>query len=203
MDGGDTPADVGRYAYALILNGRVDEARAFIEAVDANCFVRPGIMIRHPETWDEPCDFSRDQQTPMVIAYEALGHPNLHKIYQRHHERGWRYQNLDWASWEHRNYYSPKNRDWRGDALMLINSLIRLIDSYARPDGSVGPDQNHIMALLQAQSNLPTPLSIMACWVYSWRRKGIQWAVNHYYRTDNPLIAREFEAPIKRWLVRK
>lgn len=201
-DGGDCCADTYRYLYAKHLCGNQDQQFWEIDdAAERLLFPLVGIGVRHPTQWNDPCDWSRDQQTPAVIYLHATNPQKMLQIMSRHSQRNWRYQNLDWASSEHMGYYSPMNRTTTGDSLMLLNSFIRLFSSYLWPDGSVGPDQNHIMALLQAQVNAPSRLSRLACWVYSFRRKGIQWAVNHYYRKDNPAIARAFDWPIRKWIL--
>lgn len=195
-DGGDSCANSCRYVYATWLNGRLNIE--MLNAIMKHLELVAGIWRRHPWWFDDPCDFSRDQQTPLVILLEATGTETALKVLRaRHEKRGWRYQNVDWATWEHRNYYTPKRRDWRGDALMLLNSLIRVVDSYLRPDTSCGIDLNHVMALLQVARSSHSRWTQWARRIYCWRRKGPQFAFDWYYRKDNPEIAKEFERPIK------
>ncbi len=192
-DPGDCFADTFRYLYATKLNGRLDIET--LAAAKRHLFPIRGIGWRHPDKWNDPCDLSRDQQSPAVICLEATGDYQLViDLRNRHKERGWRYQNLDWASAEHKNYYAPKQRTTEGDIQLFFNSLIRVVDSYVWPEGSVARDQNHGMALLQVSVAGHSFWSNAARWVWkTFRRKGILWALHHYYRVDNPGIAKEFD----------
>lgn len=61
-------------------------------------------------------------------------------------------------------------------------------DAYG--EDNVGTDKNHIASLYQAQRVMPTLVSWFARKLYKWLRPlGPQYALNHYYRVDNPEIA--------------
>lgn len=199
-DGGDSCSNTFRLLYAKYINGNPDHD-LLLKAMKA-FFILPGILVRHPIMFNDPSDLSRDQQTPAVITLEAYGgFGAVLDIYTRHMARGWRYQNLDWATQEHKNYYFPKEREISGDIEMCLNSIIRVIDSYLRPDKSVGIDINHIMALLQAAVSGHSFWTRMACKIYKYRRKGPQFAMDWFHRNDYPDISIEFKEPIKKYIL--
>lgn len=198
-DGGDCCADTFRYLFARAINGRPDQ-----QLFDRACellFPIPGIGWRHPKQWNDPCEWSQDQQTPAVAAlleYSELG--IFVQIYLRHRDRGWRYQNLDYATPERRNVYVPKTRTVEGDLFLLANSIIRVLNSWIDHNES-GRDQNHMVMLIQAQRHAPSRLSNLACWIYRWRYRGPIYALRHYYKIDNPGIAAEFEPAVRKYIL--
>jgi hypothetical protein len=199
MDPGDALADTARYLYGTWLNGRLDIE--MLNALITHCIPLKGILRRHPIRWDDTSDLSRDQQTPTVILLEAAGFTKtLEEIRRRHKERGWRYQNLDFATWEHINYYTPQRRDRRGDILLLLNSIIRVIHSHLDHD-ECGIDQNHMIALIQCAVSGHTSISDLARRIYCKRFNGPLYALKRYYRVDNPGIAKELEGPVRKYIL--
>lgn len=204
MDAGDQLANTSRYLYAAFLNGRREDAMYL--ALHNHCIPFMGQIRRAPYGFSDFADCGHDQQDPCVIMLEALDENKIHLsvLMQTHKNRtpfGWRYQTVRWATWQQRNYYTPQNRDWRGDALLLFASIVRVIDSYLRPDGSCGPCLNHIMALLQVSKNGHSRWTRIAKWIYCFRKNGPQFAFDWYHRKDLNQIAKEFEPPIKRYIV--
>ena len=171
--------------------------------------VASGIYIRNPTNYNDPNDFSRDQQTPLVI---GMGYKNdtdrLKRLFKAHASRFFKYQNADIASPENVGQYFRALK-WNfmypyfflSDILMLGGVIVRLIQ--ARDPDNVGDDLNLMLSLLQAKDNMATPWSFIARKIYKWfRPRGIQYALDHYFRPETgalpmddlyrPLIAAEF-----------
>lgn len=75
-DGGDSAARTGLYYFLL----------SFKEIYLFPCFIRfinvvqlsPGVFIRHPVKWNDPKDFSRDQENPIVMVCSF--YPEIHLL---------------------------------------------------------------------------------------------------------------------------
>lgn len=203
-DGGDSCADTFRYLYAQHINGMLDIELFSAARLHLLSHQYPGIGVRHPEQWNDPCDWSRDQQTPAVILLHATGSfTELREIYERHKRRGWRYQNLDWATLEHRNYYNPelKRRNLYGDIFMLLGSIILVIRSWIS-DKELNQDINHQVALIQIARHGHSGWSLLARNLYrTFRRNGAFYPWEKFHAKDNPEIAKEYESPILVYII--
>lgn len=159
--------------------------------------VEPGVYVRNPKspwnaTFDGDWAFSRDQQTPLVLAmcHYDIYENRLQKLFEVHKARNWKYQNNDVASPEHVNYYNrslgiPINK-W-GDWFMLFNSLIICAVSWVVPSRTTN-DPNHTAALYQARYMQSTKIANIARWLYfKLRRRGVQWAWDSYFKNNPPL----------------
>lgn len=153
-----------------------------------NFVTRLGIGSRHYRSteWLEPRNWSRDQQTPAVLFLYEKDDPRFSQLLTRHFERKWKYQNKDWASAEHRNYYRPTKRSLTGDLLLVGSSVIRVLDSYLCWDESAGRSLNHDIVLIFFERHWPTLLSRVAVRINRLRKNGVQWAWDWYYRDNNP-----------------
>lgn len=175
FEGGDAPQRSGMY-YSLNTDyiGRMkyETALSFIQ-------VKPGYFIRHPnstETWHaDPKEFSRDQQTPTIIAAGLHGFKKLiFRTFIRHLLRGGKYQNKDFG-WPI-GIYIRALRFYPFWPLLLLSDLwlfggvvMRCYQAKKNQD-DVGDDLNLIMELYQALKVMPTPISALARRYYSRNR---------------------------------
>lgn len=183
-DGGDTAQRTGTYYAGLKIREKLnisnDEfkftsdynyqlAMTFLEKL-------PGVYVRHPNQWNAISDFSRDQQTPLVIAMGLWGdYERLQRLFNNHKSRSFKYQNADFANPEHIGFYIRAFRNWYwypflllGDVFMLLNSIILIFKGMDKDN--VGDDINHTLSLLQARLSMPTPVSFLARIVYRYLR---------------------------------
>jgi hypothetical protein len=180
-DGGDTAQRTGMYYYLLwvweqmglsILGWPLPLPEDFERALRKLEINETGIFIRHPDMWNSPSDFSRDQQTPLIIAMGAYkSYDRLERMFATHTVRFGKYQNFDFSSPESLGFYIRAFRlKWAypilfiGDLFMLLNSLILCF--FHGKDLNFSDDQNHILAILQAIYSMPTPISRAARYLY-------------------------------------
>jgi hypothetical protein len=205
-DGGDTAQRTGMFYYVH------QDAAAFTHALD-QLEIQPGIYIRHPHQIDyrsDPSRFSRDQQRPLVIAMGKYRmNDRLWRLAKAHLMRLGKYQNFDFAGPSHVGEYV---RAFRARALypllfvtdlgLVFDSIDLAVTSQFNPDST--DDNNHVLALLQAQDIMSTPVSWVARKIYkNFRAPNLgnttfgetntaQGALIWYHRADqgaNPLIA--------------
>lgn len=190
----------------------------YMEVLHVNDFKRAlnatevawGVYIRHPEStaaWhSDPKEFSRDQQTPLVIALGMYAMWwRLLKLFIRHMSRFGKYQNRDWMGPEHFGQYIRAFGPWAmalwpvlflTDIAMIIGVIIRCWQAEKDPD-DVGDDLNQICSLIQARDSLPTPFSWIArkyyvknrptnCGSLMWGCHRVQGTVKWYFREDQP-----------------
>lgn len=209
-DGGDTAQRVGTYYIGLKVRENLGflnheyafHAHRYFSYALTHLEIHPGIFVRHPKQWNYITDFSRDQQTPLVIAmgmYEDEK-PRLKRLFREHASRFFRYQNKDIASPEHIGFYIRGLRYYAcypllvfSDLFMLLNSVILMVKG--RDPDNVGDDINHTLAVLQARLIMPTPVSFLARMLYKLRPKNfgntqlgeispIQGAWSWYFRPE-------------------
>lgn len=199
-DAGDSANRVGMYGVAAHYSNvkhsddpNVPTKEKF-NSMASKVEIAPGIGVRHPVQWNSPNDFSRDQQTALVIGAALSDNYQLVlSFFERHVERLGGYQTFklfskneagefkivqgDYASPEHWGYYIRGLSYWflypyllLSDLFMLGNSLIIVYRSYKDADDTSN-DLNHICALLLAKEKYPTPIGWLARKVYSWFRK--------------------------------
>lgn len=204
-DGGDSLADSSRYCFARHLNGNPNDQ--MVGNMCKHLVIYPGTLIRTPTFWDDVADVSRDQQLPFTACLTIYSSrltgslAILTKLFKRHEMRGWRYQNLDWASAHHRNVYKPLAREKSGDVLLFIEAFLRVLDSWFYLDSSCGRDLNYQVMLMQiSYYNAHSKWTRAAVKVYKWRRKGPEHAVRRYYRENNPEVGEEICNAIKKHL---
>lgn len=201
QDGGDTAGREGDYWFAKALYGDVtsDQINEFDRVIKL-LQVNIGVFIRNPrqnpvippnKSWNDPSDFSRDQTVPIILALgEMKKYDVLEQLLWQQLKRGTLYQNGDIATPQDVNYFIRAYNAWYmypllfiGDTFLLGSSVIRCIKGKDLND--VSDDINHTLALLQAQKNLPTPISYIARKVYKWFRPGgIQRAWTWYFRSE-------------------
>jgi hypothetical protein len=120
-DGGDTAQRMGMWG---IGNSQVhrDVFWNGIKTLE----IEPGVWVRHPyqPPYCMPEDFSRDQQTPNVIAMglQKMYEP-LTRMFRQHVKRFGKYQNKDWASPEHWGYYVRAFRWWGAYPYLLLSDI--------------------------------------------------------------------------------
>lgn len=179
--------------------------------------IEPGIYVRNrksTEVWhSDPKRFSRDQQTPIVIAMGLYGDKErLWRLFRKHMFRLGKYQNADVMGPTHFAYYL-RAFGWKWsypillvtDLLMIIGVLIHCLQVKFDKD-NVGNDLNQILALLQAKLSLPTPLSELARKLYVKLRPHnygssdtvhpIQGALNWYFRPKGAPPMDELYRPV-------
>lgn len=202
-DGGDTAQRTGMYYLGrflttqggerFLLYPEFDEKLSYLE------YGESGNFRRHPQQWNALDDFSRDQQTPLVIAMGIFGFTKrLGRMFWNHVKRFGKYQNKDFASPEHWGYYvrAFKSR-WLypylllSDIWMLGGTLVRLYKA-SKDFDDVGDDLNCILALLQSELVMPTPASKLTTYLYKKYRAfgGPQYALDRYFREEtgaNPI----------------
>jgi hypothetical protein len=209
-DGGDTAQRVGTYYFGIKIRkdlGFLNSEYAFHNSQDFNKALghlekQPGIFVRHPIQWNEVSDFSRDQQTPLVIAMGMYGEqrPRLKRLFRSHASRFFRYQNKDVASPEHIGFYIRSLRIWMAYPLLVFSDLFMLLNSFililkGLDKNNVGDDINHTLAVLQARLMMPTPVSWLARMLYKLRpnnfgntklgeTNSIQGAWSWYFRPE-------------------
>jgi hypothetical protein len=206
MDGGDSAQRLGMIAVATAKGCSMPNLPSYdkISLLE----VAPGIYIRNPTTWNNPNDFSRDQQTSLVIGMGFKGDKErLKRLFKAHASRFFKYQNADIASPENIGQYF-RGLEWNftypffwfSDLFMLGGVIIRCIQ--ARDPNNVGDDLNLILSLLQAKDRMATPWSFLARKIYKWFRPfSIQYALDWYFRPEtlaapmnelyHPLVASE------------
>jgi hypothetical protein len=223
-DGGDTANRFGLLSAAAgLLKREVSfklpdgsliklDADDYFSAGFGSLEIAPGILARHPEQWNEAEDFSRDQQTPVVIAAGMTkAYDELQSLAIAHLKRFGKYQNKDWASPEHIAIYTRAfiNDDnvlllaplaypslLLGDIFTFFNSIARVYASYKNPDDT-SDDVNHILVMIQQRITVATPISWLARQVYVHFRKNAgkdkdsrlsglaaQSAYDHYFREE-------------------
>lgn len=179
--------------------------------------VAPGKYVRHPDKtkwYSDPRNFSRDQTFPIVLALGAFDKKDeLHANLNRLIENGSFYPN-DLKNWtnnpkklpedyndiafigDYGNYIrSLKKYEFYpylmfSDITLVVSSIIRVgFSYYDKADNS--DDLNLTLNLLQAESIMPTPSSIMAKWIYkTFKAKNFDNAPailsswNYYYRPE-------------------
>lgn len=198
----------------------VNDYRLALKAVEVGW----GVYIRHPQStaaWhSDPKEFSRDQQTPLVIAlgmYAMYG--RLLRLFIRHLLRFGKYQNEDWMGPEHFGQYVRAFGPWAlplwpvlfvTDLFMILGVMIRCYQAGKDPD-DVGDDLNQILSLIQARDWMPTLFSWVARRYYAKNRPAnlgsmtfgvhpVIGAVKWYFREDQPSgpppMDELFEGPI-------
>lgn len=196
-DGGDTAQREGMVGIAAALTNDVVWTERTKKKIAELELCATGLFRRHPYQWNETSDFSRDQQTPIVIAMGFLGMiEQLDRMFSATVDRYFRCQNADINSPEHIGHFlrsKPKLWFWFfllfSDIFMLLNSIILCFKGLDK--NNVGDDLNHVCSLIQARLRLPTPVSFMARKIYAWFRPGgPQRAFDHYFRPEtgaNPI----------------
>lgn len=200
FDKGDSCADSCRYYYLESLTPQKVASRELIrtqfsQAVTALEIDKTGIFRRHPDQYNEPEDFSRDQMVPLILALSAWSKTDaLRRLYEKQKSRLILCQNKDIFFWEYVLF-------WRGlsilslypmilllDLGLLVNSIIRVINSYLSSD-KVADDLNTQCYLIFSKNKYPTPMSLIAILIYKLRRHGALKPWTHYYRhPENPPI---------------
>lgn len=220
-DGGDTAANTGRYYYGLALRRHFglpveqfpkNTVEDFAMALH-HLEVSPGVYRRHPTQWSEPNDFSRDQQTPLVFALHAYGFmTRLTELRKAHEARLFnKYQNKDYASPEHMNYYRRafgEEPTKLGDLFMVLGSKL----FQYKPVDDLADDLNHTCAILFSMVNGDTATSKWAREVYKKRpenignrlpfgeRNNIQAAWTAYHVEESPWIHEVYRPLIAQFL---
>ena len=167
--------------------------------------VSPGIFVRHPaKAGDlypngtpvqfyvyEPSEYSRDQQTPLVISMGEFPsqRPRLLRLFKTHASRFFKYQNKDIASPQHIGCYFRALRLWYTYPLLLITDLGLVVDSMLRvyyrwkDKEDTSNDVNNTMMNIQASQIMPTPISILARFIYKLANP--QDAYDRYFKLES------------------
>lgn len=204
-DGGDTAGREGDYWFEYALTGYhgiptpghylyiKDEFERVLELLQRG----KGIFVRNPIKYNDPSDMSRDQTVPLILAMGQMEEYDILKaLFYKQVRNFGRYQNGDIGFIGDLGYYIRAFKFWKaypillvGDLQLLVNSIIRCIKG--RDLNDVSDDINLTLELLQAQYNLPTPISWLARKIYKHLRYGqffpegaIQRAWNWYFRPE-------------------
>lgn len=190
-DQGDTAGRTGDFWFHRGLSGASTVDHLEFMRLLTLLQVSPGVFVRHPDHYNDPNDFSRDQTVPLILAMGAMEeYDSLRQLLKQQIKRYTLYQNNDLATPQDWGYYIRALRVWYlypvllvGDLFMLTNSLIRCING---SDDNTSDDVNHTLALLQAQYSYPTPISWLSRKIYKWfRRGGIQNAWDQYFKPSS------------------
>lgn len=202
MDGGDAAHRTAIFYYGLYLLFEKNENE--LKNIKAH-FLQdlkklrngPGRYVRHPDTekwYSNPNNFSRDQNTPLIIALGAFGetaeitanlgqiidsfnfYPNKLKNWTNE-EKVFPYDFRDLAPPSDWGMYiralNEKNYNhllYFTDLQLLGNALTRIVISYYDPKDT-SDDINYTLQLLQADRVMPTFISKFSKWLYSRFRK--------------------------------
>jgi hypothetical protein len=159
-DGGDTAQREGFSWFALQLYQ--SELRlpppfvrnlSFSSVVDLLEIHHSGLLRRHPDQWNDPKDFSRDQLTPLVAAmglWKEQG--RLLRVWQATVLRGFRAQNGDVIGPDHQNLFLRalgRTPSKLGDQHLVAGVAVRLALAAKNRD-DVGDDLNLVVLLVQS-----------------------------------------------------
>ena len=203
-DGGDTAQRMGLYHSFLQMRamlGISNETLPFSSRFDyLDAIIKlqqsPGIWRRHPDQWNDPSDFSRDQMVPNVVAMgfceatQALKATSLAFL-----KRGFLFcQNKDIVSPQ---LLASFIRAWFWslssflvilwpllvvlDVFLLFDVILRIIVKFF-DSNNVGDDLNTTLLVLQAEHSLPTPLSWLARKLYGFLPGGVVESFQWYFR---------------------
>lgn len=187
FDFGDATQRLGMYHIGLelrsgldIYNGHLPSNTVvdFLEALRVLEIDRLGLLRRYPELpYNDPKDWSRDQEIPIVIACGIFGlRPLLKRMLWRHLRQFPFFQNKDIITWEWSYYFRALNLWWSYPVLLIldlglvVNSILRCLIGLWDKD-NVGDDLNACLSLIYAYRKLPTPLSWLAIKIYKLRPK--------------------------------
>lgn len=190
LDGGDTAGREGDYWFYQGLKKDPQVNPTEFDRVLKLLQVRPGVFIRNPIRYNDPKDFSRDQQTSIILALGEMEKYDVLKTLLGNQLRNFGlYPNGDIATPEDWGLYIRAFKAWYlypallvGDTFMLANSLIRLYKGKNTDD--VSDDVNHTLILLQAQYHMATPISFLARKLYKLIKGGIQTRWSWYFRPE-------------------
>lgn len=198
MDGGDAAHRTGIFYYGLYL--RFEKNKDELKNIKTR-FLHdlkklrkgPGRYVRHPDShkwYSNPNNFSRDQNTPLVIALGAFGetaeiNANLGQVIESYSFypnklRNWTnaekvlpydFRDVappsDWGMYiralNETNYYHLL---YFTDLQLLGNALTRMVISFYDPKDT-SDDINYTLLLLQADRVMPTFISKLAKWIYT------------------------------------
>ena len=189
-DGGDSAQRLGMIGLAVNNTNAaiVPDLPNYVTEID-KLEIQPGIMIRNPIKYNNPDDFSRDQQSAIVI---ASGYNNdqarCKRLLWAHIQRFGKYQNSDWGApddfacyFRALNWYFMYPLVLLGDMFLLGSVLVRLYKAAQDPTDT-SDDLDLTMQLIQAKENMATPISWAARLLYKkFRRNGVQWAFDSYF----------------------
>lgn len=210
-DGGDSAQRVGWIFTAQALSEQKSLWPISFDQCIALLEVTPGTYIRNPIKWNDPKDFSRDQQISILI---ALGQNKrldaVNRMIRTQDSRKFGLcQNGDIPTL---GLFAAYIRSFQGtgflsrlalcilDLELVVNSLLR----GRKGLDDVGDDLNHILCLVHAATIAPTPVSWFARWLYKTFRpesygttqlgfkSHIYGAVAWYFRAEsggNPELA--------------
>lgn len=153
-----------------------------------------------------PDRFSRDQQTPLVIALgqHKKEHNRLIRLFKTHLFRFGKYQNKDWLAPQHLGYYiRALNIKWLYSVMPILD-LGLVVDSYInvykrnKDPNDTSDSVNHSLALIQSHYVMPTFISKWAIKVF--KRSNPQQALDSYFRpeTNAPPLNELFKPQMKK-----
>lgn len=214
FDFGDGCAETARYFFGVwyrsqVLglpnwdwpNRRKEDLQKAIDVLEIN---KSGVWRRHNVQYSEPTDFSRDQQIPMQCTLSVYGfNEEVKRMLDTQYKRSfWRYQNKDVRVWEYALDFRCLNFWWSYPVIcffdigLLINAIIRIIMSCFTLEDCC----NHLnlgVTLKFSVKKYPTPLSVIAYFLYYWLTNvHDQWA--YYFRHDEDPPLNELWEPVNR-----
>ena len=173
-DGGDSAQRFGMYCAGIKFRellglDTISMPKLTFESLALKYYDPDGLLIRHPTQWNDPGDFSRDQEVPFTIAL-GLWASNRHLInLRKQHDLRIlnKYQNSDIPSPHHMAVLDRAqgvDRYYLSDLCFLPDCLFHIAKS-KNPD--FADDLTFVLMLLQAHFIHPTRASKLAIKVYS------------------------------------
>jgi hypothetical protein len=197
-DGGDTAQREGFVWFGLYVRRNklrlpdpdyVDLRLTFPETMRLLEVGESGLFRRHPTQHNEPSDFSRDQQTPIVAAMGvwALRQP-LERLWAATVKRGRVCQNGDAVGADHYNLFQrARGPELEIDPLGELQLRGMLGSFLTRKPGDVSDDLNNIVSLALASLVSPTRTSRLATKEYlSGRPHTCGSYLDQYYAKPHP-----------------
>lgn len=187
FDFGDATQRLGMYHLGLELRHELDLYNGhlphntlvdFLEALRLLEIDRSGTMRRYIDIpYNDPKDWSRDQELPIIMACGLTNVGYLLKRMVRRHLRQFPFfQNKDVITWEW-SYYFRALRWWWTYPLIVVMDLGLVINAGLRcliglwDKDNVGDDLNTSLSLIFSSKRYPTPLSWLATKIYKLRPK--------------------------------
>jgi len=203
FDFGDSCADTSRLYFMTFMLARMglitsedykSHRSMFLEA-SSRLEISPGTFVRHPDQYNDPKDYSRDQQTALQLAFALCDATEpISRMLKRQIQGFPFFQNADVITYEW-IYYIRGLRKWLFYPVLLVldlglfvNVLIRFAKAKFKPD-DVADDLNLACSLIYCSIEYPTPISLLSRWLYKFKPLGAFYPWSHYYRhPENPPI---------------
>lgn len=199
FDFGDCSAECGRYWFGLNLTDPTgwpnNTYHDWMIAISKLEIDSSGVWRRHPNQYNEPEDYSRDQQLSIQCTLAVHGQiETLKRMLFKQWKHFGKYQNKDFRTYEWTIDFRCLNYWWMYplicilDLGVLINVLLESLLGKIYPDRVSDCLNTFVVAKFCGDLKYRTPLSIFALWLYP-KIRNLEYAWNWYYRhPENPPI---------------